>query len=281
MLVLKNVNLKGIRNLEQGCTSPHETIFCHEMKPKITVLFILLLWNTPALSTGLAGADDQAYQSSKYKSAKWDLHVKEGMKAFHADEFDVAQTELYKAFNLGCESPIVLFQLALINEYKKNYYSALEFYQMAGNKFQHANRDHRYNKTFTENYGRALYMSGKKDQAIPLLFKAAKHSNSYWLLKLVGMISYERGDSLNALSYFERAVRVKTPDVTNSELIYMYTLLAKLFGNKSEFDGAQRYYRKVIDLDPTNSEANNFINGIRKQHEQNKMHEVMEKLKDF
>lgn len=247
----------------------------------IPFLLIFLFFAHSAQAESLAEADYQAYLSSSHHSAKWDRHVKEGMMAFHAEDYDLAQQELYKAFNLGCESPLVLFQLALLSEYKKTYYSAIEYYQMAGQKFKHANQNHRYNATFTENYGRALYLSGKKDQAIPLLFQAAKRSNSYWLLKLVGMISYERGDSLNALSYFERAVRVKSPDVSNAELIYMYTLLARLFGNKSEFDGAQRYYRKVIELDPTNEEANNFVNGIRKQHEQQKMHEVMEKLKDF
>lgn len=229
----------------------------------------------------LADEDYAAYQSSSYHSPKYDTLVKEGIAAFHSEDYDTAHQNLYKAFNLGCESPIVLFQLALLSEYKKSYYSALEFYKLAGEKFKHANGGHRYSQGFTENYGRALYLSGKKDEAIPLLFKAAKNSTRYWLLKMVGMLSFERGDTLNALSYFERAVRVKDPDVTNSEMIYMYTLLARLFANKSEFDGAQRYYRKVTDLDPTNPEANDFINGIRKQQEQGKMHELMEKLKDF
>lgn len=246
-----------------------------------TLLTICLFYCLPVQAESLADTDYQAYQSSSYHSAKWDHYVKEGMTALHSDDYDAAQQHLYKAFNLGCESPLVLFQLALLSEYKKTYYSAIEYYQMAGQKFKHANQNHRYNQTFTENYGRALYLGGKKDQAIPLLFQAAKKSNNYWLLKLVGMISYERGDSLNALSYFERAVRAKSPDVSHSELVYMYTLLARLFGNKSEFDGAQRYYRKVIELDPTNEEANNFVNGIRKQHEQQKMYDVIEKLKDF
>lgn len=253
------------------------------MKIKAIVLLICIAigFPVPSLAEDLFTSDYQAYVGSGFHSSKWDDKVKEGMRAFHDGEFDVAQQQLYQAFNRGCESPIVLFMLALLNEYKKNHYSAIEFYELAGQKFKAANKNHRYNLGFTENYGRALYLGGKKDKAIPMLFQAAKRSTSYWLLKLVGMISYERGDSLNALSYFERAVRVKTPDVTNSELIYMYTLLARLFGNKSEFDGAQRYYRKVVELDPVNSEANDFINGIRKQHEQQKMMKTMEKLKDF
>lgn len=256
--------------------------------PKINPCFLILVIFYFGISAqgvfaqdNLAASDYQDYLNSRFAKASADKYVKDGIEAFHAGDFEVAQQNLYQAFNKGCESPIVLFQLALLFENKASYYSALEYYEMAEKNFKQANKDHRYAKTFTENYGRALYMGGKKDQAIPLLFKAAKKSKSYWLLKLVGLISFERGDTLNAVSYFERAVRIQDPSVTNVELVQMYTLLARLFANKSEFDGAERYYRKVTELDPTNQEANNFLNGIKQNYQQENMFKFLEELKDF
>jgi len=240
-----------------------------------------LFFSPQALADPSFEEDYQAYKGSSFSSAKWDAEVQEGMKAYHEENYDLANESLYAAFNKGCQSPIVLFQLALLSENKKSYYSAIEFYQMAKQNFQKANTNHRYVSSFLENYGRALYLSGKTAEAIPLLFKAAKRSQSYWLLKLVGMISFEQGDTLNAVSYFERAIRVKDENVTNPELIYMYTLLARLFAEKSEFDGATRYYRQVVDLDPTNSEANNFINGVRQHYDNKKFIERLKELGEF
>jgi tetratricopeptide (TPR) repeat protein len=149
---------------------------------------------------------------------------------------------------------------------------------MAKNGFKSSNQDHRYNQTFNENYGRALYLSGKKDDALPLLRAAAKKSKSFWLLKMLGMMAFEESDTLNATSYFERAVRVQSPDVTKDELVYIYTLLGRLFLNKSERDGALRNYTKVIELDPTNKEAKDYISKIQKTYEQDKMMKTMENI---
>lgn len=249
---------------------------------RIVSFFSILFFASISLAdTSSFSEDYAAYKNSPFSSLKWDAEVQEGLKAYHEENYDLAQESLYAAFNKGCQSPIVLFQLALLSENKKSYYSAIEFYQMAKQNFQKANSTHRYANSFLENYGRALYLSGKTQEAIPLLFKAAKKSENYWLLKLVGMISFEQGDSLNAVSYFERAVRVKDENVTNQELIYMYTLLARLFAEKSEFDGATRYYRQVVDLDPTNQEANNFINGVRQHYDNKKFIERLKELGEF
>ena len=179
---------------------------------------------------------------------------------------------------MGCESPIILFQLALINESKGSYYSAIEYYQMAKKGFRSSHKSHRYHKTFNENYGRALYFSGKKAEALPLLKKAAKRSKSYWLLKLMGMMAYEDGDTLNAVSYLERAVRIPSSDVTTAELVYIYTLLGKLFLHKGEAGGAYRYYLKALELDPDNAEAKRYVHRLRQRKEQNKMQILMNKM---
>lgn len=250
-------------------------------------LFTLLVFlglisaaGSPVAQTNLAEQDYQDYLSSRYSSANWNAFVQEGMEAFHNEKYDIAQKSLYKAFNAGCESPVVLFMLALISEYQESFYSAIEYYQMAEKGFKKANRDHRFNQTFAENYGRALYHSGKKDEALPLLKHASKKTQSYWLLKLLGMLAYEQGDSQNALSYFERAIRVKTPDVTQTELVYIYTLLGRLFLQTGEQEGAMRSYMKVLELDPANAEAQQFKKALDRQYQQKKMMDVLDELKD-
>lgn len=244
--------------------------------------YIILALGPPAWAQdNLAASDWRAYRLSQYASAKWDSLVKEGIEAYHAENYDVAQKALYKAFNQGCESPIVLFMLALLNEYKRSFYSALEYYQMAQKGFKRANQDHRFNKEFLENYGRALYYSGKKNEALPLLKKAGRHSKSFWLLKLLGQLSYEQGDTLGAVSYFERAVRVKDKDVTRQELVYIYTLLGRLFLAKGEQDGAMRYYQKVLELDQNNQEAADYLRQMQRIYQQKKMIEVIDSIKEM
>ncbi len=245
-------------------------------------LFVLLIFSTSAFAQDdLATSDFQAYKSSRFASAKWDNFVQEGIKAFYDGHYDVAQANLNKAFSQGCQSPIVLFQLGLMHEYQRSYYSAFKFYDQARDKFKEANGDHRYNQTFDENYGRALYDSGKVEEAVPMLQKAAKKSKSFWLLKLVGMIAFDQGDTLNATSYFERAVRIQSPEVTPTELVFIYTLLGRIYVNKGEKDGALRYYQKVLEFDPENKEANYVVTRLQKSYEENDgMKAIYEQISD-
>jgi tetratricopeptide (TPR) repeat protein len=247
----------------------------------IICLLVFCAFHSPLAHAATAAEDYQAYAKTRYASSSWNRFVKEGIEGFHAGNYDIAHNTLYKAFNKGCESPIVIFMLALLSEYKKSYYSAIDYYKMAAKGFKKANKNHRYRKTYNENYGRALYYSGKKQEALPILRKAAKKSKSYWLLKLLGMLAYEQGDTLNALSYLERAVRVRSTDVTKEELIYVYTLLGNLFLHKGEQDGAHRYYQKVIELDPNNPKAKKFMGIIEKTYRNKQMMELMENMSDM
>lgn len=233
---------------------------------------------TTTYDNALANSDYAAYQSSRYAGESWNQLVKTGIEAFHSDNYDVAQNALYKAFNLGCESPIVLFMLALIAEYNKANYSALEYYHMAEQGFKKDNQDHRFAQQFEENYGRALLSSGRREEALALLRSAGAKSQSFWLLKLLGMIAYEEGDTLNAVSYFERAARIQSPEVTKGELASIYTLLGRLFLYKGEKDGAYRYYQKALELDPTNHEAKDYLIKIERSYQQNKALEVLDNL---
>ena len=149
---------------------------------------------------------------------------------------------------------------------------------MAKKNFRFSNKNHRYHRDFAENYGRALYNSGRTEEALPVLKRASKKTKSYWVLKLLGMISYQKGDTLNAVSYLERAVRIPNAQVTRSELVYVYTLLGQMFLQQGQQDGAHRYYQKVLELDPHNREAQQFVKGIQKSYDQNGMMKLIESL---
>lgn len=235
----------------------------------ILTFFVFIFSPTVRAQTELATQDFTEYQKSNFASSKWDNDVVVGMEAFHQEDYEKASQFLYRAFNKGCRSPIVLFQLALLYEYQESFYSALEYYEMAQKQFKLAHSNHRYNQSFFENYGRALYYSGKKDQAYPILKKIAQKTKSFWILKFMGMLSYEKGDTLNATAYFERAVRTK--DVPKDELVYIYSLLGKLYLAKNQSDGALRYYSKVLEIEPNHSEAKSYVQNVQKNHQQEKL----------
>ncbi len=91
----------------------------------IKIIVLILMTQTAFASAELAAEDYESYKESKYSAGKWDELVKKGIESFHGGDYESAQGVLYKAFNMGCESPIVLFQLALISEKKQSYYSSL------------------------------------------------------------------------------------------------------------------------------------------------------------
>jgi tetratricopeptide (TPR) repeat protein len=229
-------------------------------------------------AAAMADSDFNAYKKSRYASGKYNDLVKEGIAAYHLGNLEGAHQNLFKAFNLGCESPIVAFMLALVSEASGSYYSAIDFYQLARKGFDVANQDHRFNAMYFENYGRALYYSGRIEQARPVLNKAAKKTKSFWLLKLMGLLAVEKGDTLNAVAYFERAVRINSTDVTKAELVDIYINLARLFTSQNEPEGAKRYYYQVNQLDPNNAEASRYLGGNQKQGNSNDMKAQLQKL---
>lgn len=224
-----------------------------------------MFWGQPAQAADTAKDDIADYQSSKYSSEKWDKFVTEGITAYHDEDYETAWKALYQAYGKGCRSPIVLFQLALIAESQENYSQALDLYREAKKGFGSANKTHRYAGILDENYARCLYLSGEVEEARELLEKAAKKSKSFWLLKMLGMMAYEKGDTLDATAYFERAVRLE--GASHQELVAVYSLMGRLFMNKGEQDAALRYYSKVLELEPLNEEAQKFVQGINRAYQ--------------
>lgn len=217
--------------------------------------------------------DFLAYKKSPFAGAKWDPLVEEGFNAMDRQDMQTTMEFLRKAVASGCRSPLVFFKLALSYEMQGSFYSAIQYYELANEGFKKANQDHRYFKQFNENYGRALYMMGQTDKAIPVLEAASARSENPWVLKILGQVYLSRGDISKAVSYWERFL--KQPDVKNNEKIEVNLILARTFASQHEDTAATRYYEQVASLDPANEEAKNYL---KERQTRNSFDKVLEMI---
>lgn len=223
--------------------------------PSPTVVFA----DTPELST-YAREDFEAYKKSPFANPQWDPFVKEGFEAMDRQDIQSSVEFLRKAINVGCQSPLVYFKMALGYESFGSYYSAIQYYELAQKQFKQANQNHRYAQTFDENYGRALYLMGKQPEAVSILEKASRKNDTPWVLKLLGDIYMEQEDLLSATAYYERLLRHKDSGLTDQERIAINLLLARLYLKQGEKEAAQRYYEQILAIDPAHQEAHDFVN---------------------
>lgn len=224
-----------------------------------------------------AAEDYKAYKNSPFSAREWDPLVKEGFEAMDRQDMQTSIEFLRKAANLGCQSPIVFFKLALGYESQGSYYSAIQYYELALGAFKKANKKHRYWKSFDENYGRALYMMGEMNKAIPILEKAAKNSTTPWVLKLLGQHYLSQKDQLKATAYFERLTQLQDHGLTIVEQLQINIDLARLYAAQDEEGAAKRYYERVLQLDPNNREARDFLKKGERQQSFEKLFEILDK----
>lgn len=206
-----------------------------------------------------ANSDFNDYKKSPFANALWDPFVKEGFEALDRTDLQSSIEFLRKAANSGCKSPLVFFKLALAYEAQGSYYSAIQYYELARESFKQANPDHRYAKQLDENYGRALYLMGKTEKALPILENAAKGSSTPWILNLLGQIYLNQGDALKATVYYERLFQMKDSGLKKNEVLNIYLQLARSYRNKGEKTQAEKYYKKILELDPSHGEAKEYI----------------------
>lgn len=228
-------------------------------------------------TTKQAAEDYEAYKNSPFSAREWDPLVKEGFEAMDREDMQTSIEFLRKAANLGCQSPIVFFKLALGYESQGSYYSAIQYYELALGTFKTANKEHRYWKSFDENYGRALYMMGETNKAIPILEKAASSSTTPWVLKLLGQHYLSQKDQLKATAYFERLMQAEDHGLTVEEQLQINIDLARLYVAQNEEEAAKRYYERVLQLDPNNREARDFVNKGERGETFEKLLEMMDK----
>lgn len=224
-----------------------------------------------------AAEDYKDYKKSPFVSPEWDSFVQEGFQALDRQDAENTIEFLRKAVGLGCQSPLVYFKLGLSYEALGSYYSAVQYYELAKGQFVKSNIDHRYNRTFDENYGRALYLMGQKEKALPILEKGAKSSESFWVLKLLGDVAFSKEDLPTAVAYYERALKSNDPDLTSESRLDLALTLARTYAKQNLTDGAKRYYEKVLELDPANREARDYLGRFKQDNTYDKIFEILEK----
>lgn len=225
-----------------------------------------------------AEADYAAYAATPFANPKWDPFVKEGFNAFDKEDLPTTIEFLRKVVQLGCTSPLVYFKLALSYEAQGSYYSAIQYYDLAKGAFENGNRDHRYFEQFDESFGRALYMLGQKDKALAQFEKVAKKRDVGWILKMMAEHYLGKEDYLKALPYVERLMNLPDSPLTNEEKVNIQLTYARYYFARNETDSGERYYRKVLELDPQNAEAGNYFKAKEGNERNKKLLETMEKF---
>lgn len=217
--------------------------------------------------------DMEAYLKSPFNNAKWDPFVKEGFEALDRQDVQTAIEFLRKATTLGCQSPLVFFKMALAYEASGSYYTAVQYYELAREKMALTHPEHRYQKTFDENYGRALYLLGRRDEAVALLEKA--DSSSYWILKLLGNAATERGEPAKAAAYYERVANLPGVNLSPAEQTELFITIARLYRKQDNKESAKGAYRKALATDPANAEAKAYLKEASPGNSIEKMMEIL------
>jgi tetratricopeptide (TPR) repeat protein len=217
---------------------------------------------TPQIQKNLttyAAEDFQAYKKSSYTGASYDPFVQEGFQALDKQDLTTAIEFLRKATNLGCQSPVVYFKLALAYEGTGSYYSAVQYYELARDQFSKDKIEHRYRKQLDENYGRALYLLGKKDEAMPILVNSLKNGDNPWALRIVAAYYLEKGDLASASTCYDRYVHASGSDLTPADQLEIYLLLARSYRNLNDTESAKKYYQQIASIDAANKEAADYL----------------------
>lgn len=225
----------------------------------LACLSLFLSANRAAFSEDFAKEDYKVYKSTKDSSPKWDHLVEVGFQALDQENTTEAIASLLKATNVGCASPLVYFKLALAYEASQSYYSALQYYELAKEGFEKQKIKHRYRDEFDGHYGRALYNQGNLKKALPYLEKAAQTQNTAWILQLLGQIKAQQGQYLEAAQYFERLLQHHASELSDENKINYNLLLARTYRNEKDKDKAKLYYNRILEIDASNREAQDFI----------------------
>ena len=244
-----------------------------------TLLFLVGGFKSPEstaqTNTSYSALDFEDYKKSPMANPQWDPFVQEGFQAFDRQDMQTTIEFLRKALGLGCNSPLVHFKLALAFESQGSYYSAIQYYELAGTGFKQANQSHRYAKDYLSNYGRALYMMGQNDKAYVIFQKAVETKKEFWILKLLGQMAMNKGDLATATSYYEQALANPDESTTNNDAMALYMELAKSYFAKGDKATGESYYNKILAIDPNNKEATDYYKAIQRDQNQEKVFEIL------
>jgi len=237
-------------------------------KFKKTLLLCSVILFTPGLSvaqtpkqmTTYAHTDYAEYKKTKSTNAAWDDFVKEGFDAIDKENPTAAIEFLRKASNLGCESPLVSFKMAIAYEALGAHYSAIQYYEIAREQFKNTNSEHRYAKDLENNYARALFSMGQVEKAVAILKKTCDQGCDAWALKLLAHQELSNNDIGGASAYIKKLLTHPESGLSPDEKMELTLNIARLEANNGNEANAQNFYKDLMVLDPNNTEAQKYLN---------------------
>ncbi len=246
----------------------------------ITCLLCLTLPPRPAWSE-TKSEDYQFYRKHGHHSKAWDEYVEQGFAAYDRQDCNEAAKYLKEAISRQAQDALVYFKLAVCSELMDSPYTAMQYYQLAQEKLQTLPAVHHYQKDIFENYGRALFKSGKEEEAMPYLTRAAVVGTpSFALYYMVGSLFGKKNDWNAAVEYFQKALTQDTTQIEPKLLSQVYYEVAKVYFEAKDYQQTSTMIDKALQLDPTNENAVKLKRSVNTGLQQKSMVEMLRNLSD-
>jgi tetratricopeptide (TPR) repeat protein len=238
-----------------------------------------LVVSTPSWAQKDSGDDYKFYKKYGHHHKSWDEAVRKGFKAYDAQDCNQAMTYLKEAISHQSKNGIVFFKLAACSELLDSPYTAMQYYQLAEEKFQTMKGAHRYQKEIYENYGRALFKAKRYKEALPYLTRAAAVGTpSFALYYMVGSLYAKNNDWNAAIDYFRRALTQDTSGIDPKLLSQVYYEVAKTYYQAKDYQQAKDLLEKAVKLDPSNQKAIQLRNQVGTGLQQQSIVDMLKQL---
>jgi|GEM_PF-3786282 len=241
---------------------------------KYLLLIILLL--LPTLSNA---SDWDEYQKYGTHGIKWDDYVRAGMGAFDSGNLAASEMFFQRAIARGAGDGLIFAKIGLYYEAQGNYKKALSYLKKAADKLPVQYPRHEYTRLIYEMQGRVLFMLDKKDEAIPFLKKGAGNKENFTSLYLLGQIANEKGETDNAIRYFEKALVSPHPQGLDPRIDVLVMIeLGKAYFNKKDFVSSLAWWNKILEKEPGHPIATSYKAEIEKQKNKEEEKKMLERI---
>lgn len=224
--------------------------------------------------------DYRFYKKYGHTSRAWNDAVRAGFAAYEAQNCELALKHLGEAIRAQAQDPLVYFKLAVCNEVMDSPYTALQYYELAQEKLKNLKRAHPYQQEIFENQGRLLWKGKSFKKALPLLKQASiVGTPSFGLYYMLASIYAEQAQFNGALEYYQKALTQDLSGVEPALLSQVYFEVAKTYYQNKDYRTALPLLEKAVRLNSQNQEAAKLKSQIAVLLQQDSMVEMFERLK--